>query len=77
MVQKMIEHLEYLVRYMCKTKIKFTNDWQGSLEAPVSGEVHHLVNSSVSYWKDNIRPVGSHWTFQVPLKYIILKCTWD
>lgn len=26
MVQKMIEHLEYLVRYMCKTKIKFTND---------------------------------------------------
>ena len=51
MVQKMIEHLEYLVRYMCKTKIKFTNDWQGSLEAPVSGEIHHLVKQQCGLLK--------------------------
>ena len=51
MVQKMIEHLEYLVRYMCKTKKKFTNDWQGSLEVPVSGEIHHLVKQQCGVLK--------------------------
>ena len=54
MVQKMIEHLEYLVRYMCKTKIKFTNDWQGSLEAPVSGEVHHVVKQQLVWATEKI-----------------------